>query len=46
MKEFFNDWNYRKHAKLCAGVYGALFLLDMTIGYIVAKKILNTPLGK
>ncbi len=37
---YLKDWNYRKHAKLCAVVYATLFALDMTIGYVVAKKIL------
>ncbi|MEF2560153.1 MAG: hypothetical protein U0M96_03535 [Eggerthellaceae bacterium] len=42
MGEYFKNWNYKKHAKLCAGVYGALFLLDMTVGYVLAKKLLGS----
>jgi len=38
--EYFKDWDYRKHAKLCIAVYLALFALDMTAGYLIAKKIL------
>lgn len=38
--EYLKNWNYRKHAKLCAIVYVTLFAIDMTIGYVVAKKIL------
>lgn len=41
MGEYFKNWNYKKHAKLCVGVYGALFLLDMTVGYVLAKKLLG-----
>lgn len=42
MGEYFKNWNYKKHAKLCAAVYGALFLLDMTVGYVLAKKLLGS----
>lgn len=41
MKNFFKDWNYKKHAKLVTGVYLALYAIDMTVGYYVAKKCLN-----
>lgn len=35
---YFNDWNYKKHAKVCCAFYLALFALDMTLGYVVAKR--------
>lgn len=38
--EYFRNWNYRKHAGLCISVYLALFAIDMTVGYLIAKKIL------
>ena len=38
--EYFRDWNYRKHAGLCISVYLALFAIDMTVGYLLAKKLL------
>lgn len=41
MNEFFQDWNYKKHAKLCCSVYAVLFALDMTLGYVLAKKLLS-----
>lgn len=41
MNEYFANWNYRKHAKLCAGLYLTLFAIDMTVGYVLAKKLLN-----
>ena len=43
MKDFFTDWNYKKHATLCTVVYATLFAIDMTVGYVVAKKLLNKP---
>lgn len=41
MPEYFKDWNYRKHAKLCAGVYAVLYVVDMTLGYVLVKRLLN-----
>lgn len=41
MKDFFADWNYKKHAKLCTALYLTLFAIDMTVGYVVAKKVLK-----
>ncbi len=41
MIEYISDWNYRKHAKLCCSVYAVLFTLDMTLGYVLAKKLLS-----
>ena len=41
MKNFFTDWNCKKHAKFVTGVYLALYAIDMTIGYIVCKKCLD-----
>ena len=37
-KEYFKGYNYKKHAKLCLGIYGALFVFDMTVSYLVLKK--------
>ena len=39
-EEWFKNWNYEKHAALCVAVYATLFVLDMTLGYILAKKVL------
>ena len=44
VQDYFTDWNYKKHAKLCCGVYLALFALDMTVGYVIAKKVLPKKL--
>lgn len=41
MKDFFRNWNYKKHAKLVTGVYLTLFVLDMTVGYVVTRKCLK-----
>ena len=37
---YLKGWNYKKHTKLCCTVYLALFAIDMTLGYVVAKKVL------
>ncbi len=41
-KKFLKDWNYCKHAKLVGAVYLTLFAIDMTVGYVVAKKVLGS----
>lgn len=41
VSNYFKDWNYKTHAKLCCTVYLALFAIDMTLGYVVAKKVLH-----
>lgn len=40
-KEFFKNWNYKKHATLVGGVYLVMFAIDMTLGYVVCKKALD-----
>lgn len=35
----FKNWNYKKHAKLVSGVYLTLWAIDMTLGYMIIKKI-------
>lgn len=40
-QDYFKDWNYKKHAKLCATVYLSLFAFDMTVSYFIVKKLLN-----
>ncbi|MDO5414866.1 MAG: hypothetical protein Q4F78_05315 [Bacillota bacterium] len=34
----FKDWNYKKHAAFVSGIYLGLWAIDMTLGYMVAKK--------
>lgn len=41
MKNFFKNWNYKKHAAVVTGVYLTLYAIDMTLGYVVAKKCLS-----
>ncbi len=41
MKKFFKDWNYRKHAKVVTCIYAAMYIIDMTAGYYIAKKCLG-----
>ena len=37
----FKDWNYKKHAIVVSSVYLGLYAIDMTVGYVVAKKCLK-----
>ena len=41
MKNFFKDWNYKKHAKFVTGVYLALYAIDMTAGSFICRKCLD-----
>lgn len=45
-EEYFRNWNYKKHAKLCLAIYGALFAFDMTISYPILKKLLDRAQAK
>lgn len=38
MRDFFRNYNYKKHAKICAVTYGILFAFDMTVSYVILKK--------
>ena len=40
-KDFFKDWNYKKHAKFCTAVYACLFAFDMTVSYFIIKKVID-----
>jgi len=40
-KCIFNDWNYKKHAKLVTSLYLVLYAIDMTVTYVLIKKINN-----
>ena len=40
-KDFFNDWNYKKHAKVCTAVYLSLYAFDMTVSYFIIKKMIK-----
>ena len=40
-RDYFKNWNYKKHAKFCAAVYLALFAFDMTVSYPIVKTILD-----
>ena len=41
MKNFFKDWNYKKHAKFVTGVYLSLYSIYMTAGYFICRKCLD-----
>ena len=40
-RNYFSNWNYKKHAKLCAAVYLPLIIFDLTISYVIFKKVLD-----
>lgn len=37
-KDYFKDWNYKKHAKFVTCVYLSLYAVDMTVSYFILKK--------
>ena len=40
-KEFFRDWDYKKHFKLCTAIYLSLYTFDLTVSYLIVKKLLK-----
>lgn len=42
MKNYFKDWDFKKHFKFVTAVYAGLYLIDMTLGYLLAKKVFNS----
>ena len=38
MKDYFKDYNYKKHCKLVGKVYLPLILFDLTFSYLIIKK--------
>lgn len=40
-RNFFRNWNYKKHAKFCTAVYLSLYAFDMTVSYFICKKLLD-----
>lgn len=41
MKDYFKDWNYKKHAKFVTSVYLGLYAFEMTVSYFIVKKLLD-----
>ena len=39
--DYFNDWDYKKHARFCTALYLALYAFDMTFSYFIIKKIVR-----
>ena len=44
LKDFFKDWNYKKHAKFCTLIYLGLYAFDMTVTYFIIKKFLSVTI--
>ncbi len=40
-KSFVFHWTYGKHAKVCVAAHLAMFAFDMTVSYIILKKLLD-----
>lgn len=41
MKKYFKDWNFKKHFTFVTAVYAVLYTIDLTLGYLLAKKVIN-----
>lgn len=41
MKDYFKDYNYKKHYKLVGKVYLPLILFDLTFSYLIIKKVIK-----
>ena len=41
MRNYFTNWNYKKHAKFCTAVYLGLYAFDMTVSYFICKKLID-----
>ena len=41
MREYFRNWNYKKHAKFCTALYLGMYAFDMTVSYFIVKKMLK-----
>ena len=37
--DYYKDWDYKKHASFCTGLYLALYAFDMTFSYFIIKKV-------
>ena len=40
-RDYFNDWNYKNHAKFVTAGYLGLYAIDMTASYFILKKYLK-----
>ncbi len=39
-RDYFTNWNYKKHAKFCTAVYLGLYAFDMTVSYLIIRRLL------
>ena len=42
--DYYKDWDYKKHAGFCTGLYLALYAFDMTFSYFIIKKVMKKVL--
>lgn len=41
MKKLLKDWDYKKHAKVVSAFYLTCYAIDMTLGFILIKKLFD-----
>lgn len=41
VRRYFFHWTYRKHAKLCTALHLGMYAFDMTVSYVICKKLLD-----
>ena len=39
--EYFNDWNYKKHARFCTELYLGMYAFNMILSYFIIKKVVK-----
>ena len=39
--DYFQDWDYKKHARFCTALYLALYAFDMTFSYFVINNLVS-----
>lgn len=39
VKNYFKEWNYTKHFAVVSAIYTVFYAIDLTLGYVVAKKL-------
>ena len=42
--DYFQDWDYKKHARFCTALYLGLYAFDMTFSYFIIKKVMKKAL--
>ena len=43
--DFFQDWDYKKHARFCTALYLGLYAFDMSFSYLINIKVMKKVLS-